>query len=138
VEALLPAVAEHPRSCGPCGRGHAALLAVVREPRGISAARPTTERGFSRETSPCAAPLRERRERRARAPGRVSAMAERPSMATGASVAGRRPVDGLWRATAATGVAVVAVGAFGTLGHRGFGRVPFSVPARPWDHSDPF
>jgi hypothetical protein len=59
-------------------------------------------------------------------------------MATGASVAGRRPVDGLWRATAATGVAVVAVGAFGTLAHRGFGRVPFSVPAWPWYHSDPF
>jgi methylthioxylose transferase len=62
-------------------------------------------------------------------------MAEQSSMAT---AAGRRPVDGFWRAMAATGVAVVAVGAFGTLAHRGFGRVPFSVPAWPWYHSDPF
>lgn len=31
VEALLPAVAEHLRNCGPCGADHAALLALVRE-----------------------------------------------------------------------------------------------------------
>jgi hypothetical protein len=59
-------------------------------------------------------------------------------MTTAASVAGRRPVDGFWRATAATGVAVMTVGALGTVAHRGFGRVPFSVPAWPWYHSDPF
>ena len=35
-------------------------------------------------------------------------------------------------------VAVVAVGALGTLAHRGFGRVPFSVPPGPWYTSDPF
>jgi hypothetical protein len=33
---------------------------------------------------------------------------------------------------------VVAVGALGTFAHRGFGRVPFSVPAWPWYTSDPF
>jgi methylthioxylose transferase len=65
-------------------------------------------------------------------------MAEQPSMTTTASVAGRRLAGGFWRATAATGVAVVAVGVFGTLAHRGFGRVPFGVPAWPWYHSDPF
>ena len=53
------------------------------------------------------------------------------------SVVGR-PMGGFWGASAATGVAVVAVGALGTLAHRGFGRVPFSVPAWPWYHSDPF
>jgi hypothetical protein len=55
-----------------------------------------------------------------------------------ASVAGRRVAGGFWRATAAIGVVVVVAGALGTLAHRGFGRVPFSVPAWPWYHSDPF
>jgi methylthioxylose transferase len=58
--------------------------------------------------------------------------------ATAASTAGRRPAGVFWWATAATGGAVVAVGVFGTLAHRGFGRVPFAVPAWPWYHSDPF
>jgi methylthioxylose transferase len=57
---------------------------------------------------------------------------------TAASAAAGRPAGGFWRATAATGVAVVAVGVFGTVAHRGFGRVPFAVPAWPWYHSDPF
>jgi hypothetical protein len=57
---------------------------------------------------------------------------------TVASTAAGRPAGVFWQATAATGVAVVAVGVFGTLAHRGFGRVPFSVPAWPWYHSDPF
>jgi methylthioxylose transferase len=58
--------------------------------------------------------------------------------AKAASTAGRRPAGVFWWATAATGVAVVAIGVFGTLAHRGFGRVPFNVPAWPWYHSDPF
>src|SRR5918994_1158025 len=58
--------------------------------------------------------------------------------AKAASTAGRRPAAVFWWATAATGVAAVAIGVFGTLAHRGFGRVPFSVPAWPWYHSDPF
>lgn len=57
---------------------------------------------------------------------------------TAASAPAGRPAAVFWRATAATGVAVVAVGVFGTLAHRGFGRVPFAVPAWPWYHSDPF
>ena len=65
-------------------------------------------------------------------------MPKETTTTTVASVAARRPAGGFWRATAATGVAVVAVGALGTLAHRGFGRVPFSVPAWPWYHSDPF
>jgi methylthioxylose transferase len=65
-------------------------------------------------------------------------MANETTMTTVANVAGRRPMGGFWGATAATGVAVVAVGALGTLAHRGFGRVPFSIPAWPWYHSDPF
>jgi methylthioxylose transferase len=65
-------------------------------------------------------------------------MPNETTMTTVANMAGRRPAGGFWGATAATGVAVVAVGALGTLAHRGFGRVPFSVPAWPWYHSDPF
>ena len=57
---------------------------------------------------------------------------------TDASMAAGRPAAVFWWATAATGIAVVAVGVFGTLAHRGFGRVPFAVPAWPWYHSDPF
>jgi hypothetical protein len=57
---------------------------------------------------------------------------------TAASATVERQTRVFWQATAATGVAVVAVGVFGTLAHRGFGRVPFAVPAWPWYHSDPF
>ena len=57
---------------------------------------------------------------------------------TAASATAERQTRAFWQATAATGVAVVAVGVFGTLAHRGFGRVPFAVPAWPWYHSDPF
>jgi hypothetical protein len=55
-----------------------------------------------------------------------------------AGVVGRRVAGGFWGASAATGVVVVVAGTLGTLAHRGFGRVPFSVPAWPWYHSDPF
>jgi methylthioxylose transferase len=65
-------------------------------------------------------------------------MAEETIMTTAANAAGRWRAGGFWRATAVTGVAVVAVGALGTFAHRGFGRVPFSVPAWPWYTSDPF
>jgi methylthioxylose transferase len=65
-------------------------------------------------------------------------MPEEPSTTTTAGGAGRLAKGGFWRATAATGVAVVAIGLFGTLAHRGFGRVPFAVPSWPWYHSDPF
>jgi methylthioxylose transferase len=57
---------------------------------------------------------------------------------TDASMAVRRPAAVFWWDTAAIGLGVVAVGVFGTLAHRGFGRVPFAVPAWPWYHSDPF
>jgi len=60
-----------------------------------------------------------------------------PTTAASAT-AGLRPAGTFWQATAASGVAAVAVGVFGTLAHRGFGRVPFNVPAWPWYHSDPF
>jgi methylthioxylose transferase len=65
-------------------------------------------------------------------------MPEESTITTPTASVGRRPLGGFWRATATAGVAVVAVGALGTLAHRGFGRVPFSVPAWPWYHSDPF
>jgi methylthioxylose transferase len=65
-------------------------------------------------------------------------MSQEASTSATGSGTGRRPAAAFWRATAATGVAVVAVGVFGTLAHRGFGRVPFEVPAWPWYHSDPF
>jgi methylthioxylose transferase len=65
-------------------------------------------------------------------------MAEQVSTPAAAASIGGRPARTFWRATAASGVAVVAVGVFGTLAHRGFGRVPFGVPSWPWYHSDPF
>jgi methylthioxylose transferase len=65
-------------------------------------------------------------------------MSEETSTTAAGRGAGRLAVGAFWGATAATGVAVVAVGLFGTLAHRGFGRVPFAVPAWPWYHSDPF
>jgi methylthioxylose transferase len=65
-------------------------------------------------------------------------MSEEPSTATTVGTAAGRPAGTFWRATVATGVGVVAVAVVGTLAHRGFGRVPFSVPAWPWYHSDPF
>jgi hypothetical protein len=65
-------------------------------------------------------------------------MAEHVTPTTSATAAHRRPRAGFWQATAVTGLGVVAVGVFGTLAHRGFGRVPFGVPAWPWYHSDPF
>jgi hypothetical protein len=45
---------------------------------------------------------------------------------------------GFGRATLATSVAVVGIGVLGTLYQRGWGRVPFSVPSRPWYHAVPF
>jgi methylthioxylose transferase len=57
---------------------------------------------------------------------------------TVASLVGRPVARGFWGVTATTGVVVVMAGALGTLAHRGFGRVPFGVPAWPWYHSDPF
>jgi hypothetical protein len=44
----------------------------------------------------------------------------------------------LLEASAATAVLVVAIGAVGTFGMRGWGRVPFSVPSVPWYHSWPY
>jgi hypothetical protein len=57
---------------------------------------------------------------------------------TAASATAERQTRAFWQATAATGVVVVAVGVVGTLAHRGFGQVPFAIPAWPWYHSDPF
>jgi hypothetical protein len=65
-------------------------------------------------------------------------MANKTIPTTVAGVVGRRVAGGFWGASAATGVVVVVAGTLGTLAHRGFGRVPFSVPAWPWYHSDPF
>jgi len=43
----------------------------------------------------------------------------------------------LLRASAAAAVCLLAVGVLGTLGMRGWGRVPFSVPSVPWYHAWP-
>jgi methylthioxylose transferase len=48
---------------------------------------------------------------------------------------GRRSLLG---ASAAAAALVVAVGLLGTLGMRGWGRVPFSVPSVPWYHAWPY
>jgi len=52
-------------------------------------------------------------------------------------------VEGLPRrqaavATAATAFVLIAIGVLGTFGHRGWGRVPFSVPSIPWYFSWPY
>ena len=44
----------------------------------------------------------------------------------------------LLRAGAIAAVLVIGVGLLGTLGMRGWGRVPFSVPSVPWYHAWPY
>jgi methylthioxylose transferase len=57
-----------------------------------------------------------------------------PSLSASGS-AGRRA---LLRAGAIAAVLVIGVGVLGTLGMRGWGRVPFSVPSFPWYHAWPY
>jgi hypothetical protein len=45
---------------------------------------------------------------------------------------------GMLRASAVVAACLVAVGTLGTLGMRGWGRVPFKVPSVPWYHSWPY
>ena len=49
-----------------------------------------------------------------------------------------RPAAGFGRATAAAVVLTVAVGVYGTLHLRHWGRVPFTTPSMPWYHSWPY
>jgi hypothetical protein len=49
-----------------------------------------------------------------------------------------RPAGGFGRATAAAVVLTVAVGVYGTLHMRHWGRVPFTTPSVPWYHSWPY
>jgi hypothetical protein len=49
-----------------------------------------------------------------------------------------RPAAGLGRATVAAVALTVAVGVYGTLHMRHWGRVPFTTPSMPWYHSWPF
>jgi methylthioxylose transferase len=49
-----------------------------------------------------------------------------------------RPAAGFGRATAAAVVLTVAVGVYGTLHMRQWGRVPFTTPSMPWYHSWPY
>ncbi|HEU4397155.1 MAG TPA: hypothetical protein VFU54_04860 [Actinomycetota bacterium] len=49
-----------------------------------------------------------------------------------------RPAGGFRRATAAAVVLTVAVGVYGTLHMRHWGRVPFTTPSVPWYHSWPY
>jgi methylthioxylose transferase len=49
-----------------------------------------------------------------------------------------RPAGGFGRATAAAAALTVAVGVYGTLHMRHWGRVPFSTPSVPWYHSWPY
>jgi hypothetical protein len=45
---------------------------------------------------------------------------------------------GMLRASAMVAACLVVVGVVGTLGMRGWGRVPFGVPSVPWYHSWPY
>jgi hypothetical protein len=54
---------------------------------------------------------------------------------TGRGSAGGRT---LLRAGGVAAVLVIAVGLLGTLGMRGWGRVPFSLPSVPWYHAWPY
>jgi methylthioxylose transferase len=49
-----------------------------------------------------------------------------------------RPTVGFGRATAAALALTVAVGVYGTLHMRHWGRVPFTTPSMPWYHSWPY
>jgi methylthioxylose transferase len=49
-----------------------------------------------------------------------------------------RPGLGWGRATALAAALTVAVGLYGTMHMRGWGRVPFTTPSAPWYHSWPF
>jgi hypothetical protein len=49
-----------------------------------------------------------------------------------------RPAAGFGRATAAAVVLTVAVGVYGTLHMRQWGRVPFTTSSMPWYHSWPY
>jgi hypothetical protein len=49
-----------------------------------------------------------------------------------------RPAGGFVGATAAAVVLTVAVGVYGTLHMRHWGRVPFTTPSMPWYHSWPY
>jgi methylthioxylose transferase len=49
-----------------------------------------------------------------------------------------RPIVGFGRATAVALVLTVAVGVYGTLHMRHWGRVPFTTPSIPWYHSWPY
>jgi hypothetical protein len=49
-----------------------------------------------------------------------------------------RAAGGFGRATAAAAALTVAVGVYGTLYMRHWGRVPFTVPSVPWYHSWPY
>jgi len=49
-----------------------------------------------------------------------------------------RPAPAFRRATAATALLAVAVGATGWLYQRHWGRLPWSVPSKPWYHAVPF
>jgi methylthioxylose transferase len=48
------------------------------------------------------------------------------------------PVTGFGRATAVAAALTVAVGVYGTLQMRHWGRVPFTIPSAPWYHSWPY
>ena len=48
------------------------------------------------------------------------------------------PAPAFRRATAATALLAVAVGATGWLSQRHWGRLPWSVPSKPWYHAVPF
>jgi hypothetical protein len=49
-----------------------------------------------------------------------------------------RPAGGFGRATVAAAVLTVAIGVYGTLHMRHWGRVPFTTPSVPWYHSWPY
>jgi hypothetical protein len=63
----------------------------------------------------------------------MKVLARFPSPAGGRSTSDRPVLV----ATAVTAACLVAAGVVGTLGMRGFGAVPFSVPSWPWYHSWP-
>jgi hypothetical protein len=55
-----------------------------------------------------------------------------------ASATSTRPTAGFGRATVAAVVLTVAVGVYGTMHMRHWGRVPFTTPSIPWYHSWPY
>src|SRR6266536_1590643 len=93
---------------------------------------PTTRSASPRSTGPAI-------RSRSAPSNEPSASANATTTASGeATTPAQRAAPAFRRATAATALRAVAVGATGWLYQRHWGRLPWSVPSKPWYHAVPF